>query len=320
MKTLKSCSIDDQYKHVSFKDLEGYLAKDDYLSGYCEAEKELVKQNLGIDTIKVDSKLSEFSTNPVANKAITNALNEKADIFKLSKVALTGDFRDLKCPPMAIPNPEFLVIDGAEGTIGYNGAAPVKIKIPTHNSELVNDSGYLTDETLIDSNFVKGIKTPTSDIIWPEQGIITLDIPKLTGIDHELSITSSRPLENRVITRALKHIQGMIINLEKGLVKKLDDLKDVDAEAPENGQMLAYVKTGDCEGLWKVTPKPKKAGDILIFGEDGTWETVNLFELMGKSCLWKIDNNHQLIPNEEAIADNQFKGDVSTRGAIYSGE
>ena len=43
MTTLKSCSIDDQYKHVSFKDLDGYLRKDDYLSGYCEAEKELVR-------------------------------------------------------------------------------------------------------------------------------------------------------------------------------------------------------------------------------------------------------------------------------------
>jgi len=149
MTTLKSCSIDDQYKHVSFKDLNGYLRKDDYLSGYCEPEKELIRQNLGIETYTIDSKMSDISTNPVENQAIANALKHKADIDRLPKVAITGDFDDLYRKPDAFPNPEFLVIDGPNGSVGYNGSAPVKVEIPTHVSELVNDAGYLTDETFI---------------------------------------------------------------------------------------------------------------------------------------------------------------------------
>ena len=316
MTTLKSCSIDDQYKHVSFKDLDGYLRKDDYLAGYCEAEKELVRKNLGIEVYKVDSKMSDLSTNPVENQAITHALKCKADINKLPKVAITGDYCDLHRKPMHLPNPEFLVIDGADGTVGYNGSAPLKIKLPTHTSELVNDVGFLTDETLLQAGFVKGIRTNDSDIIWPEQGIITLDISELTGIDHELSLTSHRPVENRVITRVLKNLQGAI-------PKKLNDLTDVtDANAPTNGQVLVYVKPNDdCEGYWKPVGQPT-AGDFLIF--NGTsWETTNFEQEVKKyaPCLWTI-SNHKLVPNVNEIVERygQYEGVVATEGSIHSGQ
>lgn len=331
MKTLKSCSIDDQYKHVSFKDLEGYLAKDDYLSGYCEAEKELVRQNLGIETYTIDSKLSDLSTNPVENQAVAKALRHKADIDKLPKVAITGDFDDLYRKPKGIPNPEFLVIDGPNGTVGYNGSAPVKVEIPTNLSELVNDVGYLTDESFIQQNYVKGIQVNMSDIIWPERGILHLDIPSLVGIDRELSLVSIRPVENKVVTRAFKHIHDDIrklqIDVDKLKNRKLNDLLDViDAEQPENGQMLAYVKEDGCEGYWKPTEVPE-AGDVFEF--DGTtWKPINLnqriielIEANAKDCLWKVSDNHRLIPNNEAIRaiDSEFAGDISTEGSIYSG-
>lgn len=331
MKTLKSCSIDDQYKHVSFKDLEGYLAKDDYMSGYCEAEKELIRKNLGIETYQIDSRLSDLSANPVENQAITKALSRKADIDKLPKVAITGNFEDLCGKPKGIPNPEFLVIDGPNGTVGYNGSAPVKVEIPTHISELVNDVGYLTDETFVQQNYVKGIQVNMSDIIWPEQGIIHLDIPSLIGIDNELSLTSHRPVQNKVVTRAFKHIHGDIVklnidvkNLKDRLDElKLDDLADVSAQGPKNGQMLAYVQGEGCKGQWELTPKPEKEGDALVF-DGNTWKVVNLLDLIkaNSKCLWKINDIHQLIPDESAIRniDSNFNGEISTRGAIYSGE
>ena len=330
MKTLKSCSIDDQYKHVSFKDLEGYLAKDDYMSGYCETEKELIRKNLGIETYQIDSRLSDLSANPVENQAITKALSRKADIDKLPKVAITGDFEDLCGKPKGIPNPEFLVIDGPNGTVGYNGSAPVKVEIPTHISELVNDVGYLTDETFVQQNYVKGIQVNMSDIIWPEQGIIHLDIPSLIGIDNELSLTSHRPVQNKVVTRAFKHIHGDIVKLNidvKNLKDRLDDLKlddlaDVSAQGPKNGQMLAYVQREGCEGQWELTPKPEKEGDTLVF-DGNTWKVVNLLDLIkaNAKCLWKINDIHQLIPDESVIRDidSNFNGEISTRGAIYSG-
>ena len=323
MTTLKSCSIDDQYKHVSFKDLEGYLRKDDYLSGYCEAEKELVRQNLGIETYKVDSKLSDLSTNPVENQAVSNALKSKADIDKLPKVALTGNYCDLIHKPVYMPNPEYLIIVDQNGSVGYNGEAPVKVKIPTHLSELTNDAGYLTQETIDDGAYVKAIQMNgyDSSLILPERGVITLNIDEYTGIDHELSTTSVRPVQNKVITRALKSI------LQK-LVRKLTDLCDVNAENPKNGQLLAYVKSGDeCKGYWEPVGEPKNAGDILVF--NGTsWEIQNLNDLISKPCLWKVNNNAELVPDKDEILrqysniinNYEEKIAIATDGAIFSGK
>lgn len=319
MTTLKSCSIDDQYKHVSFKDLEKYLAKDDYLSGYCETEKELVRQNLGIETYKVDSKLSDLSTNPVENRVIANALKGKADIDKLPKVALTGNYCDLIHKPHFLPNPEFLVIVDSNGTVGYNGENPVKVKLPTHMSELTNDVGYLTQATC-DERYVKGviINGDTTNIIWPERGIVDLNLEEYTGVDHKLSLTSIKPVQNKVVTRAFEKIKELF----NKVVKKLNDLEDVtDAEHPENGQLLVYVKPNeDCDGYWKPGPKPTNAGDILVF--NGTeWEIKNISEIVGE-CLWTI-NNGELIPNK-AVIDQKFginyNGTVATNGAIYSGQ
>lgn len=324
MTTLKSCSIDDQYKHVSFKDLEGYLRKDNYLAGYCEAEKELVRQNLGIETYKVDSKLSDLSTNPVENRVVSNALKFKADIDKLPKVALTGNYCDLLHKPVYMPNPEYLVIVDSNGTVGYNGEAPVKVKIPTHMSELTNDGGYLTQAELDNGLYVRGVKMSTydPDIIYPEDGIVTLNIEEFTGVDNELSTTSPRPLQNKVITRAFKKIKDLIAALVNKMVKKLNDLEDVsDAENPENGQMLAYIKPNDdCEGYWKPIAKPTKAGDILVF--NGTaWEIQNIADFINP-CLWTVENN-ELTPNKPVI-DEQFNtnyaGVIRTSGAIYSGQ
>mgnify|MGYP003617674525 CR=1 FL=1 len=38
MQTTTTCSLNDDYKHVCFKDLENYLKKDSLLSGYSSLE------------------------------------------------------------------------------------------------------------------------------------------------------------------------------------------------------------------------------------------------------------------------------------------
>lgn len=326
MTTLKSCSIDDQYKHVSFKDLDGYLRKDDYLSGYCETEKELVRQNLGIETFRVDSKLSDLSTNPVQNKAITNALKEKADIDKLPKVAITGDYCDLHHKPTHLPNPEYLVIVDANGCVGYNGEEALKIKLPTHVSELTNDLGFLTSQSLLDEGFVKGISINNGNVIFPENGIVNLNISEILNIDDQLSLTSPRPVQNKVITLALRNLMcdlaQKIDGVENKIPKVLNDLEDVDAPQPKNGQLLGYVKEDGCEGLWKPIGNPTKTGDILIFNDETKeWEIKNIKDLI-KDCLWTVENN-RLVPNKAAIEAQfegvDYQGDVATTGAIYSG-
>ena len=54
----------------------------------------------GSSNIVVDDKLSTTSKNPVQNKVVTNALNQKADILDLAEVAFTGDYRSLHHNPI----------------------------------------------------------------------------------------------------------------------------------------------------------------------------------------------------------------------------
>lgn len=54
---------------------------------------------IGGTTVYVDSNLSTTSENPVENKIVTSALNEKADISSLSDVATTGSYNDLSNKP-----------------------------------------------------------------------------------------------------------------------------------------------------------------------------------------------------------------------------
>ena len=57
-----------------------------------------IKSNLSLEVV-VDDVLSENSNNPIANKAVYNALLEFLKISDLSTIALTGDYNDLKNIP-----------------------------------------------------------------------------------------------------------------------------------------------------------------------------------------------------------------------------
>jgi len=46
--TLRTCSLDEAYKHVCFKDLECYVRKEDLFAGYSLLEQQIIRQNLGI--------------------------------------------------------------------------------------------------------------------------------------------------------------------------------------------------------------------------------------------------------------------------------
>ena len=56
MQTLKSCEIQDLYKHVCYKDLQDYIRKDglyDTLKGLCDTELDKIKNVLGIASVYV---------------------------------------------------------------------------------------------------------------------------------------------------------------------------------------------------------------------------------------------------------------------------
>ena len=71
-----------QTRHVCFKDLEDYLRKDDYLSGFSKSEYEEIRKNLGVLTEEeIKQIIDEFTRN---NIQITH--NELSDLISKSKL------------------------------------------------------------------------------------------------------------------------------------------------------------------------------------------------------------------------------------------
>ena len=109
----------------------------------------------GESSITVDFALSETSENPVANKTITAALNEKADTthtHTANEVGAdaSGSAASALVEAKAYTDSEIAdamaenqtVVEALDATIGTKAN---KTDIPTKVSELENDSGYLTE-------------------------------------------------------------------------------------------------------------------------------------------------------------------------------
>lgn len=125
----------DNYKHVCWKDLKHYLNTSNFLLFLKSSSKAFIQELrtiLGIKDITIDKNLNSKSTNPVENKAIVCNLRNKVDKSELSKIAYTGQYRDLQGAPTSISNPYGLIIkDKNENDIKYyDGSKALQIIIP----------------------------------------------------------------------------------------------------------------------------------------------------------------------------------------------
>ena len=130
-----NCELDDQLKHVCFKDLQGYLTEKNLLSVLSRMPQialQQLKKILNIpDKVVVDKYLDRQSINPVENKTVTCALGNKVDSADLADVATTGSYEDLSCKPTALPNPKGLVFKFKDGKYKvYDGQDAILINIP----------------------------------------------------------------------------------------------------------------------------------------------------------------------------------------------
>ena len=99
--------------------------------------------------ITIDSTMSTTSENPVQNKVITNALNDKANSSDLAEVATSGSFTDLiNVPALPIVNDASLTIQKNGTTVSTFTANSstdkiANITVPTKTSDITNDSGFI---------------------------------------------------------------------------------------------------------------------------------------------------------------------------------
>lgn len=99
--------------------------------------------------ITIDSTMSTTSENPVQNKVITNALNDKVNSSDLAEVATSGSFTDLiNVPTLPIVNDATLTIQKNGTTVSTFTANSstdkvANITVPTKTSDITNDSGFI---------------------------------------------------------------------------------------------------------------------------------------------------------------------------------
>lgn len=210
MQTLKTCSLSDEYKPVCYKDLEGYIPVDglyDTLRGYSELELQKIRQELGIsDPIHVDSDLNMYSRNPVENKAVFDALSKKADADKLSRVAVTGNYNDLKGVPCELPNPQALVIRNQDGSFStYDGCESIVIKMPQSLKDFKDYSDLpVTDTSIQNAIPFKKVTLNGEELTPTEDKVLKLEVITLKQLQEILNGYITKDLLNSTLEGYVK--------------------------------------------------------------------------------------------------------------------
>lgn len=196
---------------------------------------------LPYDEIAVDDALSNTSTNPIQNKAVKAALDNKANIDSptfTSKMALkAGNGGKIECVNASYMNEKGETFAGIQlssqegsstGLVAIGG-----IKTPDPNADGSTDTAvsvaYLDEQLLLKANNTivnkdKAGLMSASDKIKLD-GIAT-GANKIT-VDTALSDSSTNPVQNKVIKSALDNKAGMAeaTSKTKGLMSALDKAK-----------------------------------------------------------------------------------------------
>lgn len=276
MQTIKTCNLSDEYKHVCFKDLEDYIAIDkfvDVLNGYSDLELAKIRQALQVpNNIKVDDVLNPFSTNPVENDVIYDALTRKADINKLARVAMTGNYDDLNNTPCKLPNPDALVIKGYGQPIIYDGNETVVLEIPTSVKDLKDWELVHIDYDKIKSLVpIKNIAV--NNVIVPpnECGVVNLQVLTLKELNDALADLDFPDIDLEVVRNMINQAVGPTVI--SYIVEHMDDFKGNDGATGPKGSKGDSGKSAYQSYLDTTTDDPVLSESEWIeslHGADGT--------------------------------------------------
>ena len=226
MQTLKSCEIQDLYKHVCYKDLQDYIRKDqlyETLNGLCDTELEKIKNVLGVTSVYVEKVLREYSPNAIANGTVTAALREKANIKDLHSVAFSGNYKDLKETTCELPNPGTLLLklDNQNDGVIYKGENDVLVNLYEWLTNFLTQhiDEYVTPQPGCDCP-ITGI-TVNNVPQTPYCGVVNLSIP-LNDLDNYYDKTQIdnrvRSLQDQINTlrQSYNALEERVARLEQG--------------------------------------------------------------------------------------------------------
>ena len=149
--------------------------------------------------ITIDSALSTTSTNPVENRVVTNALNNKQDQLTVNP---TGT---------AEASLEKLTIDGViyniiSATTTVDNVLSMTSTNPVENRVITNALNGKQEQLTVNPAGTASASLEKLTI----DGVIYNIISATTTVDDALSTTSTNPVENRVITNALNNKQEQL--------------------------------------------------------------------------------------------------------------
>ena len=286
MQTLKTCSLTDDYKHVCFKDLDCYVRKDDLLAGYSSLEQEKIRKNLGIinQDIQIDRELNIYSENPLQNKVVYNALNQKVNIDSLADVAITGEYRDIKHKPCELPNPEVLVVKSATKNYVYDGKDPVAIELPTSIKDFPDYVDYVIDWQKVEDMVPIKTISVNGKIISPDNcKNVDITVPtKVSELQNDSDFATNALVDSKIF-KAQTDVNSLIestkqevlttVNEQKALI--YSDLSELSkkVETYANSVDNKYTELKDSitavSGLMSATDKTKL--DSVVLPYDISW-------------------------------------------------
>lgn len=149
--------------------------------------------------ITIDSALSTTSTNPVENRVVTNALNNKQEQLTVNPTGI------------AEASLEKLTIDGViyniiSATTTVDNVLSMTSTNPVENRVITNALNGKQDQLTVNPAGTASASLEKLTI----DGVIYNIISATTTVDDALSTTSTNPVENRVITNALNNKQEQL--------------------------------------------------------------------------------------------------------------
>lgn len=209
MQRLQTCELPNDFRHVCFKDLQGYISVDNFLDalkGFSSIELNEIRKILGVpENIYVDKNINMCSTNPVENRAVFDALSNKVDKNKIADVAITGCYRDLKGTPIHLPNPEGLVIQDQNGEYKvYDGSEAIKVTIPQQIKDFSDWKEFVVDYQAIERMI------PIKNIAL-NGVIVPVNSDKVVSLNTITWDEISKKLKNYITADQLEQVQSNIL-------------------------------------------------------------------------------------------------------------
>ena len=274
MQTIQTCGLSDDFKHVCFKDLEGYLNVDnflDVLKGFSELEINEIRRTLGINPkVNIDPQLNQYSTNPVANSAIFCALQGKVDKNRIANIAITGQYKDLKGAPCSLPNPEGLVIQDSNGQYKiYDGTEAVKITIPQSLKDFSDWKEFYVDYSKIED--LVPLKSITlNGVALPVNDDKSVSITTLTWEEVNKKLQNYISQDDWCVIKA-KIEQDYIFKIKESEVKLCNKIKQVNADLQTQ-----------INGINSMITDLRNKLDVILVNLDGNITCANKYPLTVK--------------------------------------